>query len=258
MNIHEAAAKGFERGAAEYERGRPGYPQAAVDRLVEVAGLGPQATVVDIGAGTGKFTRLLTATGARVVAVEPVEAMRRTLAQLVPGIEILEGTGEALPLPDASADVVTAAQTAHWFDGPAAFAEIARVLRPRGTLGLIWNVRDRAWPWTARIDELMTRVAGDAPRFRGDEHDRWKEALAANPDFDDVTYEPFVNHVTQTLDSMLDRVSSVSYVSALPNEQRAALLGELAELLRTGPVADAGGDTFVEPYRTELYWCHRR
>ncbi|MEA3075759.1 MAG: hypothetical protein QOF60_667 [Actinomycetota bacterium] len=257
MNIHEAAAKGFERGAAEYEKGRPGYPQELVDRLVEVSGLGPGRVVVDIGAGTGKFTRMLVPTGATVVAVEPVAAMRAQLSAAVPGIEILDGTGEAMPLPDASADVVTAAQAAHWFDGPAAFAEIARVLRPGGTLGLVWNTRDRAWPWTEPIDALMARVAGDAPRFRGGDG-RWGAAIEASGGFDEVQLEEFTNAVTHDLDSMLARVSSVSYVSALPDDRRNALLGELAAILRDGPLAAAEDDTFVEPYRTELYWCRRR
>jgi ubiquinone/menaquinone biosynthesis C-methylase UbiE len=256
VNIHEAAAKGFERGAAEYEKGRPGYPRELVDRFVELSGLGAGKVVVDVGAGTGKFTRLLVPTGATVVAVEPVAAMRAQLAESVPGVEILDGTGEALPLPDASADAVTAAQAAHWFDGPAAFADIARVLRPGGTLGLVWNTRDRAWPWTEPIDELMARVAGDAPRFRQAE-DRWTAALAANDDFDEVRLEEFTNAVTHDLESMLARVSSVSYVSALPDDRRAALLDELTVILRDGPMAQEG-ETFVEPYRTELYWCRRR
>jgi ubiquinone/menaquinone biosynthesis C-methylase UbiE len=256
VNIHEAAAKGFERGAAEYEKGRPGYPQAVVDRLVEVSGLGPGKVVVDVGAGTGKFTRMLVPTGATVIAVEPVAAMRSTLAGLVPGIEIVEGTGESMPLPDAGADVVTAAQAAHWFDGPAAFAEIARVLRPGGTVALVWNRRDDAWPWTKPIDDLMARVAGDAPRFRRSDK-TWTEALEANEDFGDLQAEVFDNAATHDLDSMLARVSSVSYVSALPDDRRAALLEELATILREGPMAEEG-DTFVEPYRTELYWCRRR
>jgi ubiquinone/menaquinone biosynthesis C-methylase UbiE len=257
VNIHEAAAKGFERGAAEYEKGRPGYPQELVDRFVELSGLGPGKVVVDIGAGTGKFTRMLVPTGATVIAVEPVAAMRAQLAESVPGVEILDGTSESLPLPDASADVVTAAQAAHWFEGRAAFADIARVLGPGGTVGLVWNTRDKAWPWTEPIDELMARVAGDAPRFRQAD-DRWTTALAANDDFDEVRLEEFTNAATHDLDSMLARVSSVSYVSALPDDRRAALLDELTTILREGPMAAAEGDTFVEPYRTELYWCRRR
>src|SRR5256885_15113017 len=129
MSVHWRAAEGFGRAAAAYERGRPGYPQAALDWMVERLGITPDSTVVDLGAGTGKFSRMMRATGARVIAVEPVAAMRVELARAVPGIEVLDGTAEAIPWPDASADAVTAAQAFHWVGGPAALSEIHRVFR---------------------------------------------------------------------------------------------------------------------------------
>ncbi|MCB1017826.1 MAG: methyltransferase domain-containing protein, partial [Acidimicrobiales bacterium] len=104
MTVRDAAARGFQRGADDYEAARPGYPPEVVALLVDALGLGPGRRVLDLAAGTGKLTRLLVPSGAEVVAVEPVAAMRSELAERVPGAEVLEGTAEALPLPDASVD----------------------------------------------------------------------------------------------------------------------------------------------------------
>ncbi|WP_439814784.1 class I SAM-dependent methyltransferase [Zavarzinia sp. CC-PAN008] len=144
--IHTEAARGFQQGAEAYARGRPGYPAEADVWLTCDLGLGPGSTVVELGAGTGKFTTRLVATGATVIAVEPVAAMRAQLAASAPAARILDGTAEAIPLPDASANVVVCAQSFHWFATPVAVAEIARVLKPGGQLGLIWNTRDDRVP----------------------------------------------------------------------------------------------------------------
>ena len=109
-------------------------------------GLGSGRRVLDLGAGTGKFTKYLLATGAEVVAVEPVVAMRERLTAAFPRVRALSGQAEAIPLGDATVDAVVCAQAFHWFATPAALAEIVRVLRPGGQLGLIWNVRDETAP----------------------------------------------------------------------------------------------------------------
>src|SRR4051794_39548019 len=114
--IPTAAAEGFQQGAEAYEASRPSYPPDAVARIVEVAALGPGRRVLDLAAGTGKLTRLLVESGADVVAVEPVVAMRETLEQALPAVESLDGTAEAIPLDDASVDAITVAQAFHWFD----------------------------------------------------------------------------------------------------------------------------------------------
>ena len=241
--IHEAAAKGFERGADEYEVGRPGYPDEIVSTIDVTAG----DVVVDVGAGTGKFTRLLVAAGADVIAVEPVDAMRRKLGELLPTIRILEGTGESMPVDDGTADAVTAAQAFHWFDSQRALDEMARVLRDGGTLALIWNVRDPDWPPAKAIDELMTSVAGDAPRFR-----RPPDALDDHAAFADHHRVRLANPVRQTVETMRNRISSVSYVSSLPDDRRAEVLAEVERIV------GSLGDEFVEPYFTDVYWCTRR
>lgn len=130
----ERLARSFGGSAADYDRLRPDWPPAAVDRAAELLALPRDAEVVDLGAGTGKLTRLLAERFARVVAVEPDERMRALLE-----VEAHAGTAERMPLPDGSADAVFVGDAFHWFDGPAALAEIARVLRPRGGLVLLWN-----------------------------------------------------------------------------------------------------------------------
>src|SRR5262249_1862298 len=110
MSIHEQARQGFEQGADAYQPGRPGYPPRATRWLERRLELGPGRTVVDVGAGTGKLTRSLLEVGATVVAVEPVEAMRAVLEQAVPEARALDGTAEALPVADGSADAIVVAQ----------------------------------------------------------------------------------------------------------------------------------------------------
>src|ERR1700761_4890891 len=132
MSIHDEARRGFQVGAAAYERGRPSYPGEAIAWLAEDLDLGPGRTVLDVGAGTGKLTRELVASGASVVAVEPVPAMRAVLEQTVPGAQAMDGTAEALPFGDQSVDAIAVAQAFHWFDVPRTLAEFHRVLRPTG------------------------------------------------------------------------------------------------------------------------------
>ena len=151
--IHEAAARGFAQAVDAYERGRPGYPPEAVERLCEAVGIGPGRAVLDLAAGTGKLTRLLVPTGAELVAVEPVEQMRAALARALPEVTALAGTAEDVPLPAASVDAVVAGSAFHWFRGEEALAEIHRVLRPDGRLGSCGTCatsRRPGWPSSRR------------------------------------------------------------------------------------------------------------
>jgi ubiquinone/menaquinone biosynthesis C-methylase UbiE len=148
----------FETVAEQYERNRPPYADEAVAWVAERLGIVPGSRVLDLAAGTGKLTRQLLALGAEVVAVEPGDEMRAVLERVLPDVEALAGVAEAIPLPDASVDAVAVGQAFHWFDHDAALAEIRRVLRPGGGLGLLWNRWDEADPLLAAVDELL-RVA---------------------------------------------------------------------------------------------------
>ena len=142
--IHPAAAAGYRAKAEAYIRGRPDYPAAVQEWLRDDLALSAGKTVLDLGSGTGKFLPHLCATGAAVIAVEPVAAMRAQLMERHPSIDARPGTAEQIPLGDGAVDAIVCAQAFHWFANPAALAEIHRVLKPGGRLGLIWNVRDES------------------------------------------------------------------------------------------------------------------
>jgi SAM-dependent methyltransferase len=139
--------------AADYDRVRPGPPAAAVAWLLP----GRPDVVVDLGAGTGLLSRALVGLAARVIAVEPDQRMRAVLADRSPGVEAMAGRGEAIPLPDATADAVLISSAWHWLDPDRAAPEIARVLRDGGRLGVIWTGRDPATPWL-RADEWFLGI----------------------------------------------------------------------------------------------------
>jgi SAM-dependent methyltransferase len=232
------ARVGFTAAADAYERGRPSYPDAAVRLLVDELGIGPGRDVLDLAAGTGKLTRLLVPTGARVTAVEPVEAMRALLT----GAEVLDGTAEAIPLPDASVDVVTVGQAFHWFDPVLALAEIDRVLRPGGRLGLIWNERDESVPWVSAFTEVINDHGGGRPYVRDQD---WAQ-LTRDAGFVDVATHRFDNPVVTDRAGVVERAASTSYVAALPDDRRAVCLAAIAELV-------AGlEEPFVYPHTTDL------
>ena len=249
--IHEAAARGFAEAAEDYERGRPGYPPAAVEHLCEVLGIGPGRAVLDLAAGTGKLTRLLVPAGAEVVAVEPVEGMRAALARALPGVTALAGTAEDLPLPDAAFDAVVAGSAFHWFRGDEALAEIHRVLRPRGGLGLLWNVRDESVPWVAELSAIMEPHRGGAPGYRAG---AWREAFARTALFSPLRRAEFRHVHRLAPEAVVARVASVSFVAALAESDRAAVLARVRALLERDP-ATRGREVVELPYRTDVWWC---
>jgi len=227
----------FAEVAGAYERGRPGYPEAAVRWL---AGDEPR-DVVDLGAGTGKLTRALVAVGHRVTAIEPLPEMLELLPAAAPGAGATLGNAEVIPLPDDFADVVTSAQAFHWFDHAVALPEIARVLRPGGRLALVWNTRDEREPWVARLSELIGSEGTSAMDVN--------EPLDESGLFGQVETAQF--HIEQVLDreTLLDLVLSRSYCAKLPSAEREPIIQAVARLY--DEIADA--DDLRLPYVTECF-----
>ena len=253
MSLHPAAAQGFAQAAETYVRGRPGYPPAVEGWLDEAIGLGPGAEVLDLGAGTGKFTPRLVATGARVTAVEPVAEMRAALAASLPQVATLGGSAEAIPLGDAAVDAVVCAQAFHWFATRAALAEIRRVLKPGGALGLIWNVRDERVDWVRALNRVFEPYEGDTPRFHSG---AWRAPFPA-PGFTPLVEARFPSgHAGPVEQVVLDRTLSVSFIAALPQAERERVAEAVRRLIRDTPALSGGGEV-VFPYVTQAYSCQK-
>ena len=242
---NEVAATGFERGAADYEKARPAYPAAVLDLLPATG------TVVDVAAGTGKLTRQLVDRAgpelrARlVVAVEPVAAMRAIASQFAPTVA---GTAESLPLSDGCADAVTVAQAFHWFDIPRALAEVRRVLKPDGTLLLVWNERDNRVPWVAEMTAVIH--AHDPGAYASDVD--WPAAVADAGGFTPVE-EREVDNPQRGIDveTVVARATSTSYVSAAGGE----VMAQVARDVRA--IVSGFDEPFDYPYVTTIFTCRR-
>ena len=240
-----------DRWPDDYERGRPGWPPEVVDR----AGLPSTATVLDLGAGTGKLTRVLTTVFDRVVAVEPAEAMRRLLVAHCPGAETLAGTAHEIPLAEESVDAVFAAQAFHWFDDERAVAEIIRVLRSRGALVLLWNLPGApTQPSIEAVEQFLTEHGPTAEEFGSDPLDlggprhasgEWALALAESP-FEPLQSARLPNPQTLDREGMVAFFASMGWLADLPDSERLRLLDKVRSLLTA--------DEYRRPWETYVYW----
>ncbi|NYF27646.1 MULTISPECIES: class I SAM-dependent methyltransferase [unclassified Microbacterium] len=239
----EDMATSFGAQAGDYEVGRPDYPFEAVAWMLERMPHGSRR-IADVGAGTGKLTRVLTeAPDAEVVAVDPDPVMLATLRGAVPGVPTFQGSAEQLPLPDASVDAVVLGQAWHWVDPVAGSAEIGRAVRGGGVLGLIWNIRDDRVDWVRRLTEIMhgshaenMLAEGDpsvsAP-FSGLEQERWEWARPV------------------TRDVLHRMAASRSYIITASDEEKARIARELDALFDE---LDLHGDATIDlPYVTRAY-----
>ena len=240
--LHPTAA-GFDRVGEVYERSRPGYPPEAVALVAERTGIGPGRRVLDLAAGTGKLTRAWVDRDADVVAVEPVDGMRRVLERELPGVTALDGRAEALPLPAADVDVATVGHAFHWFDADAALDELHRVLRAGGWLAVLFNRRDLATPVQAAIDALLAPHRGDTPSWAT--HD-WPHRLESSPRFRDLELAAFP--FAQRLDTagLAGRVASISFVAQLDDRTRARLMDAVGAIFAASARPDEDGVERVE------------
>jgi SAM-dependent methyltransferase len=232
-------ARSFGDVAEDYDLARPTYPVEAVSWLL---GRDP-LEVVDLGAGTGRLTEVLVGAGHRVTAVEPLPALREKLSVTVPEARLLVGTAEDIPLPDASADAVLVGQAFHWFDVEPALAEIARVLRPCGRIGLLWNFRESTPGWMRDL----TAIAGENDLPEG-----WVAEFEALERVALVEAQVFrLEHLVDR-DRLLALVRSWSYVATRPADERDEILRRVGELWDGHPELAHAGEAAM-PYRTEAY-----
>ncbi|KAA9110151.1 class I SAM-dependent methyltransferase [Microbacterium rhizomatis] len=230
----------FDGVAALYAVARPTYPKAAVDWLVDA----DASVVVDVGAGTGLFTRLLDDGARTVIAVEPSARMLEQLRLAVPGVRAVTGSGERMPLPDASADAVVFAQAWHWVDLPAASIEAARVLRPGGRLGLVWNLRDERVAW---VRELGAAMRADGDHFRGQPQDPEVGPPFSAPERSLVEWVRVCSP-----DEIVSDVRSRSYFELLSATEQRAVEGDVRAVLDRHP--ETAGRTSIElPYVTASF-----
>jgi len=247
--MHEAAAKGFAKEALAYARGRPEYPVAVDQWLRDALQLNDARTVIDLGAGTGKFTRRLLATGANIIAVEPVPEMLAQLTRILPNVAARSGTAESIPVNDAAVDAVVCAQSFHWFASKAALQEIRRVLKPGGHLGLIWNVRNEAVDWCAAMTAIMAPYQGDAPRYGSG---AWRKVFPAEG-FCPLREEHFRNgHTGHPEQVIVERVLSTSFIAALPRPQHLIVAARLRDLIAMTPALNKREEVTV-PYQTVVF-----
>ena len=240
--LQHPESRPFELVADVYERARPEYPPEAVEWLAAKLGLGDGRTVLDLGAGTGKLTRALVSTGARVIAVEPGEAMLTQLRRVLPEVEAIQGAAESIPLEDASVDAVTVGQAFHWFRHAEAVPELRRVLRDGGAVALVWNNRD---PDDALQTEITTLIRALPARRARSEHSATR--LAKSGLFGPVEERRFSFVQELDADGLVERIASISYVAAAPPADQANVERQLRQLVA------AHGGRIAFPYVADVY-----
>ncbi len=247
-------ARSFGALAQAYHEHRPGYPDSAVDwalapALVTVPG-GP-LEVLDLAAGTGKLTAsLVRRPRTAVTAVEPDPEMLEVLRAGLPTVTALAGTAEDIPLPAGSVHAVLVGQAFHWFDVEAATAEIVRVLRPGGSVGLLWNREDRDVEWIREYYE----IAGWSQRAGRARHD---PSLPAGTALTDISTTSFANPVRTTVEGLLRTLGTYSWISTLNDTDRRATMEKARAYLAARPEVAPQGADFELPLRTTVLRASR-
>lgn len=246
-----APAERFSNRVENYVRHRPGYPPQVMEILRREAGLNARSVVADVGAGTGIFTALLLEEGCVVHAVEPNEAMRTAAEKAFAGREnfhSLAAPAEAIPLPNASVDLIVAAQAFHWFDPAGARREFTRLLHPEGKIALLWNVRRlEATPFLRAYEQLLIRYGTDYQRVR---HENIGETqLAAFFQGGVFVRHQMPNEQCLDFEGLKGRLLSSSYAPAPGQPGHEEMLQDLAALF--AECAEDGRVGFH--YDTELY-----
>jgi len=251
VSRREAPPDAFGRTAREYELGRPAWPEELLDRVVGELRLGPDAEVLDLGAGTGKLTRSLVPRFARVLAVEPDNAMRHVLEEVVPAAEALAGNAEVIPLPDSSIDAVFSAEAFHWFATDPAVAEILRVLRPGGAFVIFWNYPLKYEEMGEEAERVIKAAfeRGGEPGLGRVLSGEWRRPVEAAP-LKPLQEAEVERDLVSSRDEWIANMLSVSSIAHQPDEDRVAFAERLRELIPA--------DRLVHRrFRTVAYWTRR-
>ena len=252
-NIHSDAQKGFSRSGNLYDGGRADYPHTAISQLLQGLNVSESSKVLELAAGTGKFTKQILPYVQNIIAVEPVYEMRKKFSKQLPDIQIVDGTAEKIPFADSTFDFVFVATAFHWFDYEKAIQEIHRVLKPKGGLGLIWNTwsKDIIPPWLKEIREVIEPYSKKAPRYKSMQ---WREAFYKTTLFTPLEERVYGHPVRLDINGVCNRMLSISFIAALPEEQFKEVERQLRTILKKHKTPQ---DYFEMPYQTDIFWCRK-
>jgi SAM-dependent methyltransferase len=232
---------GFDNGPL-YDAARPSYPDDSIDYFVSVFGLDQSKHVLDLGAGSGIFSRQIRPYVGKVTAVEPSASMRESFRSASFDMEILDGSDVSIPMGDDTVDAVFVAQAFHWFDAPRALEEIHRVLVERGLLGLIWNERDETVEWVSALSHAMQWDTRQ-PYETGKD---FSEVIASGP-FTQVERVFFRHSQLLSREGLLQRVLTTSYITTMEQAERDQLIASVQR------VTDQLAEPIALPYVTTAY-----
>ena len=249
-SLHPSAQKGFSSAAELYQQVRPNYPSEIVNWLIDELKIQSCSTVIDLGAGTGKFLPYLKQATSHIIAVEPVAEMLTQLQIAHPDVKILQAKSDDIALTSESIDAVLCAQSFHWFSNIETLNEIHHLLKPQGHLGLIWNQRDENVPWVKALADLIAPFEGDTPRYhRG----HWQQVFEHQYLFQLESLKLFSQIHKGTVENVVSkRLLSTSFIAAMPSTQQQQLKQQFEAIILeyTGKHAD---DEIEFPYVTYAY-----
>lgn len=254
QSVH-SAAQAYQNVADTYVRGRPEYTTESIQALLGALKVTSESKAVDLGAGTGKFTKLILPYCPNVSTVEPIAAMRDKQRAFLRDDHILEGHAESIPFANSSLDCVFVANAFHWFDGPKALKEIHRVLKPGGGLGLIW-LNDGVFTsdWGKLINAMLDDYEDGAPQRKTGV---WDRAFTETTYFAPLAEEHLPHTRETTPELVLDRIGSLSFIALLPETEKAKLFQKVRDLLNSHP--QTTGKTILQiDCVTDIYWTFKR